>query len=71
MNKNTGIENTGDNSTKEDKELLIKLPNFDAKVFEEITGINVSEKSHTIEIDGKTIHLSESSFNELKNKLVG
>jgi len=37
-------KNAWDDATEEDKELLHKLPNFDAKVFEEITGINVEEK---------------------------
>jgi len=32
------------NSSEEDKRLLLKLPNFDANVFEEITGINVLKK---------------------------
>ena len=31
-------------ATKEDKELLFKLPNFDADIFFEITGIDVREK---------------------------
>ncbi len=32
-----------DNATDEDKELLYKLPNFDADVFKEISGIDVNE----------------------------
>lgn len=32
-----------DGATEEDKEMLFKLPNFDAKVFKEITGIDVHE----------------------------
>ena len=34
-----------DEASEEDKTLLSKLPNFDADVFEEITGINVKESS--------------------------
>ena len=34
-----------DEASEEDKTLLSKLPNFDADVFEEITGINVKESN--------------------------
>ncbi len=34
-----------DDASEEDKTLLSKLPNFDADVFEEITGINVKESN--------------------------
>lgn len=34
-----------DSATDEDKELLYKLPNFDADVFKEISGIDVNEDS--------------------------
>jgi len=49
-----------DSASDEDRALLFKLPNFDAKVFKEISGIDVYEKSEdTIEIDGKKFTLSE------------
>ena len=57
-----------DEANKEDKELLFKLPNFDADVFEEITGINVKKSTHTITIDGKGIELSEESFQAFKKQ---
>ena len=34
-----------ESATDEDKELLYKLPNFDAEVFKEISGIDVNEDS--------------------------
>ena len=51
-------------ATNEDKELLLKLPNFDAEVFKEISGIDVTEKAQTcngkvVEIDGKKYKLQE------------
>ena len=47
---------------------FLNLPNFDPKIFKEITGIDV-DKTHTIKIDGKEIELSEESFKELKKQL--
>ena len=58
-----------DTATDGDRKLLYALPNFDAEVFKEISGIDVNEK-HTIVIDGKEIELSEESFNELKKSLL-
>ena len=49
-------------ASKEDIELLKKLPNFDAEVFKEISGIDLSEKScnnKVVEIDGKNYKLVE------------
>ena len=44
-------------ANEEDKNWFKSLPNFDAKIFESITGINISEslsgKKVSIEIDGK------------------
>jgi len=44
-------------ATDEEKEATKNLPNFDAKIFEEITGINVEEsmsgKEVEVNIDGK------------------
>ena len=59
-----------DNASDKEIELLKKLPNFDAEVFKEITGIDVSNKIHTIEIDGKKIELSEESFNSFKQQFI-
>ncbi len=44
-------------ASEEDKKWFINLPNFDAKIFEEITGINVevknlSGKKVSVELDG-------------------
>jgi len=38
-------------ATQEDRDLLFKLPNFDANVFEEISGINVNESSNEMTIE--------------------
>jgi len=50
-------------STKEDRQKFLDLPNFDAEIFEEITGINVEKKEtcngKIVEIDGKKYKLSE------------
>lgn len=48
-----------DGASADDKELLFKLPNFDADIFEEITGIDVRQKEETIEIEGKKYTLTE------------
>ena len=58
-----------DKATDRDKELLYQLPNFDAEVFKEISGIDIEQKRKIV-IDGKEIELSEESFNELKKSLL-
>jgi hypothetical protein len=40
-----------DSATDEDKELLYALPNFDEKVFKEISGIDVNEKIREVTIE--------------------
>ena len=40
-----------DSATPEDKELLFKLPNFDADVFKEISGIDVNETAEELTVD--------------------
>lgn len=39
------------NASKEEKELLLKLPNFDADVFFEISGIDVRKPDNTDKIE--------------------
>ena len=48
-----------DNASVEEKEATRKLPNFDAKIFEEITGIKIDEPTTIKEIivDGKKYRL--------------
>ena len=50
-------------TSQEDKDKLLKLPNFDAEVFKEISGIDVTEKESynntVIEVDGKKYRLQE------------
>ena len=59
-----------ESASKEDRELTFKLPNFDEEVFKEVFGFtpNVDVKRKIV-IDGKTIEISEDSFNELKKHL--
>ena len=52
------------NATKEDKELLFNLPNFDAAIFKEITGIDVNGMVE-IKVEGKTIEISRESAKAL------
>ena len=40
-----------DNASKEDRALLFKLPNFDAEIFKEISGIDVSAPDNTDKIE--------------------
>ncbi len=54
-------------TTEEDRQRVLNLPNFDATVFKEITGISVNEKSKTIEIGGKTYEVSDELTEVLKN----
>lgn len=54
--------------SKEDREFLLNVPNFDAKILEETTGIVLDEKK-IITIDGKDITISKESFEELKKQL--
>ena len=44
---------------EENRKKFLALPNFDAKVFEDITGINVLDTSDVIEIEGKKYTISE------------
>ena len=46
-------------TTEEERQKVLNLPNFDPVVFKEITGIDVEAKEESIEIDGKKYTLSE------------
>jgi hypothetical protein len=48
-----------DNAPVEDREKLFKLPNFKPGVFYQISGIDVTEREETINIDGVEYTLSE------------
>ncbi len=41
------------NTTQEDRDKVKELPNFDADIFKEITGIDIEETEEEIIIDGK------------------
>jgi hypothetical protein len=53
-------------SSEEERQKVLNLPNFDAEIFKEITGINVTTKSETIEIGGVLYDKSEVE-NRLKD----
>ena len=46
-------------TTEEERQKVLNLPNFDPVVFKEITGIDVETKEESIEIEGKKYTLSE------------
>ena len=51
-------------ASTEDKQMFLDLPNFDAAIFEQITGINVAKtevscNGKVVEIDGKKYELKE------------
>ena len=58
------FQKSWDAAGEEDRAKLFKLPNFDAEVFKEISGIDVTEKAQScagkvIEIEGKKYKLTE------------
>ena len=55
----------GKEVTKEDRDFLESVPNFDAKILEETTGI-AFKQTKTIIIDGKEIEISKESYEALK-----
>jgi len=57
-------ENKSDDMIKKIK----KIPNFDAKIFEEITGIQIDEKEEMVELDGKKY--SKSTIKEALKEYV-
>jgi len=59
-----------DEASEEDKTLLSKLPNFDADVFEEITGINVFVNGLDFSESGKESNAEEFTVGEIE-KLLG
>lgn len=58
-----------DNASKKDKQLLLKLPNFDADVFFEISGIDVRKKDNTEAIAKIELQMAElqKQIDNLKN----
>ena len=57
------------NASEEDKELLLMLPNFDADVFFEISGIDVRKKDNSKELEGLKAEVKAilSRIEELEN----
>ena len=54
-------------SNEDEKQKVLNLPNFDAKVFKDITGIDVKTPTETIEIGGKTYKVTDELKQSLKN----
>ena len=55
-------------SDEEEKQKVLNLPNFDPKIFKEITGIDVKQsKSETIDIGGKTYQVTDELKEALNN----
>jgi len=55
-----------DKATDEDIELLKKLPNFDADVFKEISGIDIRERNSVkVVANGKEVYISKESASVL------
>ena len=67
VNKNLG---NGNDLSKEDREFLIALPNFDAAILLETTGIDINGDKKKIIIDGKEIMISAESFEEIKRQFL-
>lgn len=40
------LKGRGNKASKKDRELVKQLPNFDAEIFKDISGIDVNENSH-------------------------
>jgi hypothetical protein len=60
-----------DKASKEEIEQLKNLPNFDADVFKEISGIDITKHDKkSIILEGKEIFISSELFEELKRGLV-
>ena len=52
--------------TKEDEEYFRSLPNFDEEILKQCTGIDLSNKTVKITIDGKDIQISKEEFESIK-----
>jgi hypothetical protein len=53
-------KNFWEDTDEENRKKFLALPNFDARIFEDITGINVLDtNSDVIEIEGKKYTISE------------
>ena len=61
------ITYNGKKVSDEDKKFLESIPNFDAKILEETTGI-VFKNTKTITFDGKEIEISAESFEQFKKQ---
>ena len=58
--RNIALSNDYIIATTEDKKKLFALPNFDAEIFKEITGIDVENKVKVV-CDGKEVWISRES----------
>ncbi len=61
----------GNDINPEHEEFLRSVPNFDAKILLECTGIDITNAKKKIVMDGKEILISRESFDEIKKQFIG
>ena len=66
---NEAWANYWENSDDKERQKVLNLPNFDAKIFKDITGIDVevAKKPQTINIGGKEYEVTEELTKALEN----
>ena len=65
-------ENTynGNDLTEDEIDFLKSVPNFDANILLECTGIDITNQKKKLIIDGKEIMISRESFEEMKKQFL-
>jgi hypothetical protein len=61
----------GNEITKEDEKYFRDLPNFNEEIFKTCTGIDLSNKTVIITVDGKNISISKEEFENIKAQFLG
>ena len=61
----------GNDVTKEDEQYFRDLPNFNEEIFKTCTGIDLSNKTVIITVDGKNISISKEEFENIKAQFLG
>ena len=61
----------GNEITEEDEKYFRDLPNFDEEIFKACTGIDLSNKTIIITVDGKNISISKQEFENIKAQFLG
>lgn len=60
----------GNDLTKDEISFLKAVPNFNAEILLECTGIDITNKKKLLIIDGKEILISKESFEEMKRQFM-